>query len=289
MGMAILVTVDQSVWQMVSTTQVIFALVFSCFILKRSRFAYMWWSSVVTAIGVGICGFSFFASEIPTSDGLTPARIALGAFLSLVSNALTAGEATCWDFLMHSHRVDSNLIVGLKGAYGCAISAVALPILWLTKAEEVPFRAIADNPTLLGFVIAHVITIFAFNVSLMMLNNAFGAVVQTSFQPLRSLCLWVVALVLQVAVRDSEFGRQHPGIGEELSPWSVLRLMGFLLSILGILMLNGVLKMPCFAYPRPMPTGSGMISETSVWMPGSTQISVDHAGRVVELTSPLMP
>jgi hypothetical protein len=82
------------------------------------------------------------------------------------------------------------------------------------------------------------------NIFGMMVTEITSATTRTIIESLRTLCIWIVQLILHYALAESEYGKRHPDIGEEWSIWSWMELSGFVLLITGLFIYNHVVQLP---------------------------------------------
>ena len=108
---------------------------------------------------------------------------------------------------------------------------------------------IANSNILIVFVILYVLVILFYNVTGMFVTNITSAVVRTILEGLRTLCIWVVQLIIFYSIRGTDYGNRHSSIGEEWTVWSWMQLAGFLLLFTGMLLYNKIIKIPIFKYP----------------------------------------
>lgn len=254
-----LLYIQASVWQMLRGSMVLFSSIFCAFILKRPHYPYMWWSVLGIVIALSIVGFAAVASTGVGKAGVTPGQVAMAIALTVGSQLIQASQIVVEDFLLHDMTCSPVLIVGLEGMWGTIITCVLfLPIIQNMKGPEGngihedtldTFLMIKNNTVLIVFVIIYVIVILLYNVTGMFVTNITSAVVRTILEGLRTLCIWIVQLIIYYSTKNIEYGRHHPDIGESLTPWSAMQLAGFLLLFTGMLTYNKILRLPFFKYP----------------------------------------
>ncbi|EAY08120.1 hypothetical protein TVAG_497440 [Trichomonas vaginalis G3] len=253
-----LLYIQASVWQMLRGSMVFFSSIFCAFILKRPHYPYMWWSVLFIIIALAIVGFAAVASTGVGKAGVTTGQVVMAIALTVGSQLIQASQIVVEDFLLHDLTCSPVLIVGLEGMWGTIITcALFLPIIQNMKGPEGngihedtldTFIMIKNNTVLIIFVIFYVLVILLYNVTGMFVTNITSAVVRTILEGLRTLCIWIVQLIIYYAAPRSYFNK-HPDIGEALTPWSAMQLAGFLLLFTGMLTYNKILRMPFFKYP----------------------------------------
>lgn len=254
-----LLYIQASVWQMLRGSMVLFSSLFCAFILKRPHYPFMWWSVLGIVIALAIVGFAAVASTGVGKAGVTPGQVAMAIALTVGSQLIQASQIVVEDFLLHDMTCSPVLIVGLEGLWGTIITCTLfLPIIQNMTGPEGngihedtldTFLMIKNNTTLIVFVIFYVLVILFYNVTGMFVTNITSAVVRTILEGLRTLCIWVVQLIIYYTTKNTDYGHKHPDIGEALTPWSAMQLAGFLLLFTGMLTYNKILRLPFFTYP----------------------------------------
>jgi len=206
-------------------------------------------------IALAIVGIAAVSSTGVVKAGVTQGQVILAICLTVGAQLIQASQIVVEDFFMHDMTASPVLIVGLEGMWGTIITcSVFLPITSLTGGIEDEgngvhedtidtFKMIANSPFILVFVIIYVLVILAYNVTGMFVTNITSAVVRTILEGLRTLCIWVVELILFYCQSA------HPDLGEEWNIWSWMQLSGFLLLFTGMLLYNRIIQVPIFKYP----------------------------------------
>ena len=255
-----LLYIEASVWQMLRGSMVLFSSIFCAFILKRPHYPFMWWSVLFICIALCVVGFAAVASTGVGKQGATQGQVVMAILLTVGSQLIQASQIVVEDFLLHDMTCSPILIVGLEGMWGTIITCTLfLPVIQNIGGEEGSgihedtidtFQMIGNNGILILFVIIYVLVILIYNVTGMFVTNITSAVVRTILEGLRTLCIWVVQLILYYSMQNTKFGREHPDIGEPWTPWSWLQLSGFLLLFTGMLVYNKIIRVPIFKYPE---------------------------------------
>lgn len=256
-----LLYIQASVWQMLRGSMVLFSSIFCAFILKRPHYPFMWWAVLMVTVALGIVGFSSVASTGVGKAGVSQGKVIMAILLVVGSQLIQASQIVLEDFLMHDLTASPILIVGLEGLWGTIITCcVFLPITQFTGNvsnegngvhEDTldTFKMIGNSPTLAIFVIIYVFVILLYNVTGMFVTKITSAVVRTILEGLRTLCIWVVQLIIFYSIQNTKYGHEHPTLGEEWNIWSWMQLSGFLLLFTGMLVYNRIIEVPIFKYP----------------------------------------
>ncbi|OHT17065.1 hypothetical protein TRFO_41338 [Tritrichomonas foetus] len=268
-----LLSIQASVWQMLRGSMVLFSSIFCAFILKRPHFPYMWWSVLLVTVALVIVGAAAVSSTGVGKAGVSASSVTIAIFLTIGAQLIQASQIVVEDFLMHDLTASPILIVGLEGLWGTILTcSIFLPITQFAfKGMEEgngvhedtmdTFAMIGNSSILIVFVIFYVLVILVYNVMAMFVTNITSAVVRTILEGLRTLCIWIVQLIIFYAIRGKDYGNQHPELGEEWNKWSWMQLAGFLLLFTGMLLYNRILELPVFKYP-PKPGENKGIEDT---------------------------
>jgi hypothetical protein len=103
---------------------------------------------------------------------------------------------------------------------------------------------------LIGLFIADVVVILGLNVSGMIVTEITNATMRTIIESMRTLCIWVVEIILYYALEKTTYGQHHPGSGEEWSVWSWMQLSGFGLLVTGMFVYNRMVRLPFLNYDK---------------------------------------
>jgi len=258
-----LLYIQASVWQMLRGSMVLFSSLFCAFILKRPHYPFMWWSVALVILALTTVGVAAVCSTGVGKAGVTQGQVVMAISLTVGSQLVQASQIVVEDFLLHDMTASPILIVGLEGLWGTITTClVFLPLTQNINSVEGngvhedtidTLLMIKNNSTLLIFVTVYVIVILLYNVTGMFVTNITSAVVRTILEGLRTLCIWVVQLIIFYSIRGSKYGKEHSSLGEEWTIWSWMQLSGFLLLFTGMLLYNKIIRLPFFKYPDAVP------------------------------------
>ncbi|KAH0795493.1 putative integral membrane protein [Histomonas meleagridis] len=249
-----LLYIQASVWQMLRGSMVLFSSIFCAFILKRPHYPFMWWSVLLIIIALTIVGVAAVSSTGVGKAGVTTGQVILAIGLTVGSQLIQASQIVVEDFLMHDLTASPVLIVGLEGMWGTIITGcIFLPIISVTGGikdegngvhEDTidSFKMIGNSPVLIVFVILYILVILFYNVTGMYVTNITSAVIRTILEGLRTLCIWVVEIIMF-------YSTGNPDLGEEWTVFSFMQLAGFFLLFTGMLLYNKIIRIPIFNYP----------------------------------------
>ena len=259
-----LLYIEASVWSMLKGSMVIFSLAFCVYILKRPHYAYMWWSVLIIVVAVTIVGFAAVASTGVKKSGASQGQVVLAIFLTVISQFIQATQIVVEDFLLHDVSIPPILLVGLEGVWGTILtSMVFLPILQFTGDIKTEgngvhedsidtYYMIKNSPILMAFIGAGMLAVLVYNITGTFVTNMASAVVRTILEGFKTLCIWIAQLALYYSLRNTQYGKDHPDIGEKWTKYSWIQLVGFAILFTGMMAYNRVIKLPGLKYPAEM-------------------------------------
>jgi hypothetical protein len=112
------------------------------------------------------------------------------------------------------------------------------------------FAMLKNSVVIVVFVFVYVLVILCYNVTGMFVTSMTSAVVRTILEGVRTMCIWIVQVILHYGFAGSKYGNEYPDIGEELTLWSVMQFSGFVLLFTGMLLYNRIIEVPWFGYPE---------------------------------------
>ena len=267
-----LLYIQASVWQMLRGSMVLFSSIFCAFILKRPHYPYMWWSVLLVIIALSTVGVAAVCSTGVGKAGVSQGQVIMAICLTVGSQLIQASQIVVEDFLLHDMTASPILIVGLEGLWGSIVTcAIFLPITQNINSVEGngvhedtidTLLMIKNDPTLLIMVSFYVFFILFYNVTGMFVTNITSAVVRTILEGLRTLCIWVVQLIIYYSIKGTDYGNKHSSLGEEWTVWSWMQLSGFLLLFTGMLLYNKIIRLPFFSYPDQVQPKAQIIDDT---------------------------
>ena len=266
-----LLYIQASVWQMLRGSMTIFSSIFCAFILKRPHYPFMWWAVGGVVIALAIVGVAAVCATGAGVEGATQGQTVMAICLTVLAQLVQATQLVIEDFLLHDMNTHPLQLVGLKGFWGFVLcSSICLPAVQFLPGNEGngvhedlldTFEMMKNSPILLAFVILYVFFILFYNVGGMLVINVFSAVHRTILEGLRTLCIWVVQLIIHYSIQNKKYGKAHPSVGEVWGRWSFMQLAGFSLLFTSTLMYNKIVRLPFFEYPDDTPAPKPGYSE----------------------------
>jgi hypothetical protein len=212
----------------------------------------MWWSVVAVVVALAIVGLAAVFDTGAGRAGVSQAKTVLAIGLTVVAQLVQATQLVIEDFILHDMATHPLQLVGLKGFWGFIVcSCVCLPAVQFLPGTEGngihedivdTFCMLGNSTITLVFAILYAFFILGYNIGGMLVINVFSAVHRTILEGVRTLCIWVVQIIIHYTTRVDRYG-------EQWTRWSFMQMSGFLLLSTSTLMYNKIIRLPCFVYP----------------------------------------
>jgi hypothetical protein len=233
---------------------VLFPTLFTIIVLRNSRGLLQFISLGLIAVGIVLVMVAAYehGKDYP-ADGQRGKNSALGAVLALGGHCITSAVPALEDWFFGGTSTETTLIVGLEGLFAVIVAGpIFLPIASTVKgadgsgiSENIADAAdmLKKSPSILVSVLGLIGlgtlqgTARAFiNAAATENGLAIALIVQT-------VAVWVIQLVMKAALGRGTYGEKHPYVGEELTKWSALELVGFLLAAVGVMVNANVFRL----------------------------------------------
>ncbi|KAJ5068511.1 hypothetical protein M0811_02444 [Anaeramoeba ignava] len=243
-----LLWIPASIWQMLRGSMVVFSAIFSVVFLKKKLYLYNWLGVLSVCIALFMVGYACIKGD---SGHFDKKKEAIGIILVVAAQVIQASQIVIEEFLLKDIKVSPLLIVGLEGFWGFMVTTIlCLPIVSVLPGSDGDgvhentkdsFIMMGNSGALTGLVIAYVLAILGYNMFGMFVTFTFTAVIRTILEAMRTLCIWIVDLIIYYGISVY--------YGEKWSKWSYLEGAGFILLVLGLFIYNEVLHLPGLKYP----------------------------------------
>jgi drug/metabolite transporter (DMT)-like permease len=246
-----------SVWQMFRGAIIVFTAILSIFYRKKRLVPIDWFSIFVVVFGVVLVGVSSIAAAPPSKmrEVSIPLQL-LAMALVLFGQMLQSVRAIVEERILHDIDASPPEIIGFEGIWGVYIlSFIGLPLanilpegsgegLYEDSLES--FKMIFNSLQLGLLMLGYFVSVAIYNVSGLILCGLTSALHRTIYDSLRSITTWAASVFVFYVWPSS-------GAGETVSWWSFLRLFGFGMMVLGSLMYQRMVHVPCFKYQDAWP------------------------------------
>eukprot|EP00919_Chromeraceae_sp_WS-2016_P034856 GHVR01082574.1.p1 GENE.GHVR01082574.1~~GHVR01082574.1.p1 ORF type:complete len:417 (+),score=79.55 GHVR01082574.1:28-1278(+) len=260
--MAAFVFVSASVYQLLRGGLVIFTGLMAVTFLDASLAVYKWVALGLVTLGVVIVGMS--SINEPTTRGhvaVSSLYNYIGIFLMIFAQLFIAGQFVFEAKILSEYRVSPLRCVGFEGLFGLCFSLITMTSLHMVAYEykgvdmfnmKEGFQQMFVRSNYLLFTsICLCVCIIGLNVSGLIVTKYFSCTSRSTFDTLRSICVWVTSVVL----------------GWE--SFSLFEFCGFGVMVYGTFLFNGVVRPPAFliytpTQPAVVPTSEIYIEDAAL-------------------------
>lgn len=222
--------------------RVVFSAILTVVLLKRRLYSYHWASVCLCMLGLLVAASSQLFMYPSTF---------VGVLLVLGSELFKALRIIMEERLMKDEAFEPTFIVGIEGMYGTLVFLTTLLLVWLCirgsdggsfeNLQDTLIRA-GESPTLISLLCVFPIITCVTSVTSAVVTRNLSAVHNGLISVIRVGILWMFELILFYAFADSSFGKQ---MGEAWTPYSSLKLVGFLIVLFSTLLYDEDIKIPC--------------------------------------------
>ena len=242
---------DASIWQMLRGSMVIFSAILTMIFLKRKYYCYHWFGITLVTIGLVTVAGASLCRNGESGKKATTGQIIMAICLVVGAQIVQASQIVIEEYLLKNVKAAASLIVGLEGLWGGLVGAL---IIWAVHntgtsnplVAEVfhedsidTFIMIGKSPLLIWLVIFYILCILFYNLFGMMVTQTFSAVYRTIMEAVRTLCIWIVNVIIHFFL---------PKFGEPLDWATIIELIGFAILLTGNFTYNKVFRFKCFYY-----------------------------------------
>lgn len=228
-----------SVFQMLRGSIIVFSGLLRVTVLKMKLASHQWIGIGITVCGLVIVGWSAMMDE---SGDFPTSKLMLGNGLIIAGQFANAVQFIVEEIFLKKHNFPPLLVVGAEGCWGIVLMiSIVLPVLYyvpgpggLPHYENALDAAviIGNNHLLLGLVLAYWLSIAFYNFCGLSVSKRLTSVHRTFIDALRTICVWLVQLILYYAT--------HGKTGEKWGKHSIMQLGGFALLVTGTIVYNNV-------------------------------------------------
>ncbi|KAK2948443.1 putative Solute carrier family 35 member F6 [Blattamonas nauphoetae] len=238
---AALVSIPVSIWQMLRGSIILFTALLTVFYRRKPLTSMQWLGVGVVFLSLCILGVTAVLSDASTKK-ITFSRTLVGVGLVVGAQCVQAFQTIVEEKFLHDSNTRPLLIVGFEGIWGILFCTfLFMPIAYFiptTPGDGLcedfwdSLVMLRNNPQLVLFSLAYMVSILLFNVTGMVIISATSALTRNILEPMRTMIVWVVSLL--------QFSLSNGAFGEPWQIWSWMQLGGFVLMTIGIFTYNNV-------------------------------------------------
>lgn len=226
-----------SVYQMLRGAMLVWTALLSIMFLGRRLTAYNYGGIMLCVCGIALVGLANIWAE----DNLrSRSDTVFGIAVILLGQVLQAAQVVMEEFLLQDLRMSSVRVVAWEGVFGIMHCLLwVFPILYFLPGRDHghledtgdAFYMLTHSWVVAGVIFADMILMLLYNLCGMEVTDSLNAVQRVVIETLRTLCVWIVDLVIFYVLSGGK-------LGESWTPYSYLQLIGFTLLVIGTIFYN---------------------------------------------------
>ena len=234
-----------SVFQMLRGSVVLFTGIFSIIFLGRKLYCYHWTGMLLVLIGAAVVGVA--SVLYPDENSKSASNPLLGDILIVVAQVVTAVQMVVEEKLVNGKGIPALQAVGWEGVWGFLVLSCGLVGMYFAPGvpafssgnatssdhfENTPDAIIqmSNSGPLFAACLGNVLSIAFFNFFGLSVTKHMSATHRMVLDSLRTIIIWIVGIAC--------FGEN----------FNLLQLGGFVILLLGTLIYNQVVHLPCLSY-----------------------------------------
>lgn len=226
-----------SVYQMLRGAMLVWTAFLSIIFLRRKLTIFNYAGILLCVTGIVLVGLAnVWAEDNPRSRSDT----IFGIAVILLGQVLQAAQVVMEEFLLQDLHMSSVRVVAWEGVFGILHCLLwVFPILYFLPGRDHghledtgdAFYMLTHSWAVAGIILIDMTMMLFYNVCGMEVTDSLNAVHRVVIETLRTLCVWLVDLLIFYVLTDGD-------LGESWTPYSYLQLFGFTLLVLGTVLYN---------------------------------------------------
>lgn len=245
-----LIFMETTVWQQFFGIQALFTTLFAATYRHQKLFLLDWLGLFVTVSGICVAGVGSLVQGIKTKNTSIS-----GVFFSLIlvifSHGIRSFQSIIEEKMTHDDKVTTITLASCEGLWG----------LFFFVFLILPFSNIADPSSGIGAyensieslkmigksrLLVIVLFLFAFCAGIFqMISIHFialtTAIYRNLYENIRPFFVWLISVI-------TYYYTPYSIAGEKIDKFSTFDIIGFIISLIGTLIFNRIIKLPCFYY-----------------------------------------
>ena len=234
---------------------VIFSALIERFVLKRKI-------KNQQLMGIGLIIFSMIFVSLSIIDGTGTPPLEASTIVrffaltaKLFAHLLNAIKNSIEQHLTQTMKIDPTLIIAVEGFWGSLATLLIFVPIVSTKGNtnQIGFSenfadtfAMLSNSKLLTYlVIFEIFFILFLNIFHMFAIESTSALFETLYGSFQGALIWISQVIAYYLLKDSKYD-SYKNIGEQWTSSSFIQLIGYLISIFGLMVYNDIIHVPLF-------------------------------------------
>ena len=245
-----LVYMPTTVWQLFHGFQVLFTTLFAVTYRHQKLFLVDWLGLFSTVAGICVGGVATMLRGIANS-GTSVVSLFMTFILVIISHGIRSFQTIKEEEATHDLKVEPNQVVAVEGLWCFFLSLTILtPItnivpvslgVGLYESTVSSFEQLKASSQLCWMLFGLFLSSTVYNYAGVVVTSFSSAIHRNLYEMVRPFLVWICSVVTYYVTKSSD-------LGEKIDGYSVIELLGFALAIIGTLVYNRFIKLPCFIY-----------------------------------------
>lgn len=248
--------VPASVYQMMRSATIVITAMLTVVFLKKKLLPYHWFGIAIVIVGLSCVGGAAILDADDgsgTVDGSASSTVGVGIVVILFGQVAGSFQGVFEEYLMQGCSVSAKKTLGMEGMWGFLFQGALLIVFTFTPGSD---NGVTEDftdtfamyeghgsGTLWVLTIGFIVSVGMCNMCCLAITKRISAVTRCLVDSCRTLVVWAVSLAL--------FYGGYEAWGAPWTPNSWLQATGFIFLVVGTLIYNAVIKVPCMRYRQP--------------------------------------
>ena len=239
-----------TIWQVFFGFQLLFTTLIAVTYRKQQLFLVDWLGLFVSVLGIATAGVAGLLRGLTASEQ-SITTIFFMFIISIFSHGIKSLETILEEKIMHENAMTGAQMTALEGLWGTyVITFVCFPVCNAVPPSDSTglYESTSDTLLQLGLstslllaVLFYVVLVTVFSYFGLQVTEQASAIHRNMYETVRPLAVWILSTAARYISGNKD-------VGEEIDKYSIIELAGFLISLIGSLIYNRVLRFPCFIY-----------------------------------------
>lgn len=223
-----------------------------------------WTGLLIVFIGVIISGTSALFSDKYIEDN--PSDTLFAIIFMMFSELVKAGQAKIEEIMLHEYCASSYVVVLCEGAWGwflttciclplLQISSPTSPILVYENTYDAFIMMSYSRKLIILFIFVSIIVGIYFYIGVIVISHM-SARKRNEFEAISPIVVWIFSICAHYLTEDIT-------IGETIQLYSIVQIIGFIISIIGIAIYDQKIKLPWMIYDDDKEQENSLSSDES--------------------------
>ena len=245
-----LVYMPTTVWQLFHGFQVLFTTLFAVTYRHQKLFLVDWLGLFATVSGICVGGVASMLRGIANSE-TSIVSLFTSFILVILAHGIRSFQTIKEEEATHDLKADPNAVVASEGIWCFFLHLTILtpitnilPIslgVGLYESTISSFEQLKCSSLLCWLLVGLFVTSTIYNYAGVVVTSFSSAIHRNLYEMVRPFLVWIFSVVTYYVTKNEN-------LGEKIDGYSVIELVGFILAVVGTLVYNRFIKLPCFVY-----------------------------------------